>query len=185
MQDDKIYKNLEKSTRELADLLQDIKVNPSRYVNFSIIGGSSRYVQPVKIINMQLNDYIFLFNVIFSIILLRNLRRIISNINLGRNINRNDRPFDRWKNMFRVALGQSKMTRGLLQDSSIIIYVGFVIINIEMIEIVVDGLTGSHRALSYILPLSIYNFLIASFEFLALLVLLACIIFLSEEMVQD
>ncbi len=48
MQDDKIYKNLEKSTRELADLLQDIKVNPSRYVNFSIIGGSSRYVQPEK-----------------------------------------------------------------------------------------------------------------------------------------
>ena len=43
-----IYKNLEKSTRELADLLEDIKVNPSRYVNFSIIGGSSRYVQPVK-----------------------------------------------------------------------------------------------------------------------------------------
>ena len=48
MQDDKIYKNLEKSTRELADLLEDIKVNPSRYVNFSIIGGSSRYNQPVK-----------------------------------------------------------------------------------------------------------------------------------------
>ena len=133
---------------------------------------------------MQLSNYIFLFVLLFSVLFfLRNLRRIISNINLGRNINRNDRPFDRWKNMFRVALGQSKMTRrpiaGFLH---IIIYVGFVIINIEMIEIVVDGLTGSHRALSYILPLSIYNFLIASFEFLALLVLLACIIFYQEEM---
>ena len=88
---------------------------------------------------MQLSNYIFLFVLLFSVLFfLRNLRRIISNINLGRNINRNDRPFDRWKNMFRVALGQSKMTRrpiaGFLH---IIIYVGFVIINIEMIEIVV------------------------------------------------
>ena len=131
---------------------------------------------------MELSNYIFLLVFLFSILLfIRNLRRIISNINLGRNINRYDRPIDRWKNMFRVALGQSKMTRrpiaGILH---IIIYIGFVIINIEMIEIIIDGLTGSHRALSYILPLGLYNFLIASFEILAFLVLLACIIFLTR-----
>ncbi len=129
---------------------------------------------------MGLSNYIFLLVFLFSVLLfIRNLRRIISNIKLGRDINRHDSPLDRWKNMFRVALGQSKMTRrpiaGILH---IIIYIGFVIINIEMIEIIIDGLTGSHRALSYILPLGFYNFLIASFEILALLVLLACVIFL-------
>ena len=131
---------------------------------------------------MELSNYIFLFVFLFSILFfIRNLRRIISNINLGRNINRHDRPIDRWKNMLRVALGQSKMIRrpiaGFLH---IIIYIGFVIINIEMIEIIIDGLTGSHRALSYIIPLNLYNFLIASFEILAFLVLFACIIFLTR-----
>ena len=129
---------------------------------------------------MGLDNIIFI--ILFSLAILmfsRNLNRIIANIKLGRDIDRSDRPLDRWKNMLRVALGQSKMVRrpvaGILH---IIIYLGFVIINIEMIEIVIDGITGSHRALSDILPLGLYNFLIASFETLALLVLLACIIFL-------
>ena len=46
LKDDKIYANFEKSTRELASLLEDIKKNPSRYVNFSIIGGGKPYVAP-------------------------------------------------------------------------------------------------------------------------------------------
>jgi len=46
LKDDKIYVNFEKSTRELAALLEDIKKNPSRYVNFSIIGGGKPYVAP-------------------------------------------------------------------------------------------------------------------------------------------
>ena len=130
--------------------------------------------------NMGLENFIFLIVFICAVsVFIRNLKRIIFNINLGRDVDRSDRPQDRWKNMFRVALGQSKMTRrpiaGILH---IIIYIGFVIINIEMIEIVIDGLTGSHRALSYILPLGLYNFLIASFEILAFLVLVACVIFL-------
>jgi len=105
--------------------------------------------------------------------------QIISNIKLGRDIDRSDRRYDRWKNMFRVALGQSKMTRrpiaGILH---IIIYLGFIIINIEMIEIIVDGISGSHRCLSYIIPISLYNFFIFSFEILACLVLISCLIFL-------
>ena len=125
-------------------------------------------------------------NVIFLVVFLvaitffiRNLNRIIANIKLGRDIDRSDRSIDRWKNMFRVAMGQSKMTRrpvaGILH---IIVYLGFLIINIEVIEIVVDGVFGSHRYLSSILPIGLYNFLIGSFEILAILVLVACVIFL-------
>ena len=122
---------------------------------------------------MSISNIIFL--IIFSVsiaVFVRNFNRIISNIRLGRDIDRFDRPSDRWKNMIRVALGQSKMVRrpvaGVLH---IIIYLGFIIVNIEMIEIIVDGVFGSHRFLSFILPVHLYNFLISSFEILALLVL--------------
>ena len=129
---------------------------------------------------MGISNIIFVLLFSFSIFLfIRNLNRIIENIRLGRDINRSDRPLERWKNMFRVALGQSKMTRrpiaGILH---IIIYVGFVIINIEMIEIIVDGIFGTHRFLSSVIPIGLYNFLIASFEVLAFLVIFACFIFL-------
>ena len=110
---------------------------------------------------MGVTNIIFLLVFLFAVSMFSiNLKRIISNINLGRDVNRSDRPLDRWKNMFRVALGQSKMTRrpiaGILH---IIIYVGFVIVNIEVIEILVDGIFGTHRFLSSILPNSLYDFL--------------------------
>jgi heterodisulfide reductase subunit C len=129
---------------------------------------------------MLISNIIFLVVFLVAITLfIRNLNKIIANIKLGRDINRSDRSTDRWKNMFRVAVGQSKMTRrpvaGILH---IILYLGFVIINIEVIEIIVDGVFGSHRFLSSILPISLYNFLIGSFEILAILVLVACVIFL-------
>jgi heterodisulfide reductase subunit C len=129
---------------------------------------------------MVISNIIFLVVFLVAITLfIRNLNRIIANIKLGRDINRSDRSTDRWKNMFRVAVGQSKMTRrpvaGILH---IILYLGFVIINIEVIEIIVDGVFGTHRFLSSILPISLYNFLIGSFEILAILVLVACLIFL-------
>lgn len=131
---------------------------------------------------MGFSNIIFLLVFLFAVSMFSiNLKRIISNINLGRDINRSDRPLDRWKNMFRVALGQSKMTRrpiaGILH---IIIYVGFVIVNIEVIEILVDGIFGTHRFLFSILPDSLYNFLIASFEILAFLVLIACVFFYTR-----
>ena len=131
---------------------------------------------------MGFSNYIFIILLLSSLyIFSRNLNIIISNIKLGRDVNRSDRPTDRWRNMFRVALGQSKMVRrpvaGILH---IIIYVGFVIINIEVIEIVIDGIFGTHRYLSTILPAFFYNFLIASFEILAFLVLFACLVFWSR-----
>ena len=77
--------------------------------------------------------------------------------------------------MFNIALGQSKMVRrpisGILH---IIVYIGFVIINIELLEIVIDGLFGTHRIFSLG---SIYGFLIGAFEILAVLVLVSVIIF--------
>jgi heterodisulfide reductase subunit C len=129
---------------------------------------------------MGISNIIFLVVFLVAItFFIRNLNRIIANIKLGRDIDRSDRSTDRWKNMFRVAVGQSKMTRrpvaGILH---IILYLGFVIINIEVIEIIVDGVFGSHRYLSSILPIGLYNFLIGSFEILAILVLVACVIFL-------
>jgi heterodisulfide reductase subunit C len=129
---------------------------------------------------MGISNIIFL--IVFAVAIsffIRNLNRIIENIKLGRDINRSDRAADRWKNMLRVAMGQSKMTRrpvaGILH---IIVYLGFIIINIEVIEIVVDGIFGTHRFLASIFPLRLYNFLIGSFEILAILVLVACVIFL-------
>ena len=129
---------------------------------------------------MAISNIIFLVVFLVAVtFFIRNLNRIIANIKLGRDIDRSDRSTDRWKNMFRIAVGQSKMTRrpvaGILH---IILYLGFVIINIEVIEIIVDGVFGSHRFLSSILPIGLYNFLIGSFEILAILVLVACVIFL-------
>lgn len=126
----------------------------------------------------------FLPNILFFIILLvgigffiKNIRSIINNITLGKDIQRNDKPWERLKNMTLLALGQSKMIdkpiSGILH---VIVYIGFVIINIELLEIVVDGLFGTHRVFAYYMG-GFYDFLIASFEILAFLVVIAVIIF--------
>ncbi len=121
---------------------------------------------------------IFIFILVASIFLFtKNVKKIIRNIRLGRDLNRNDRPKERWMMMIRVALGQSKMVvRPVAGVLHIFVYVGFVIINIEVLEIIIDGVFGTHRVLS---PLgSLYNALIGSFEVLAFLVLFGCIVFL-------
>ena len=106
-----------------------------------------------------------------------NIKKVIRNIRLGRELDRSDRPADRWKMMARVALGQSKMViKPVAAILHIFVYVGFVIINIEVVEILIDGLLGTHRVFSFVGPL--YNVLIGSFEVLGLLVLLSCVIFL-------
>ncbi|MCX6182446.1 MAG: (Fe-S)-binding protein [Bacteroidetes bacterium] len=126
----------------------------------------------------------YLPNVLFAVLLIvttvlfaKQASKIRRNILLGRDLDRSDNPKLRWKTMFMVALGQSKMVKrpvaGLLH---IVVYAGFVIINIEVIEILIDGLFSSHRALSFMGPL--YDFLIGSFEILAIMVLAACLIFL-------
>ena len=107
----------------------------------------------------------------------RNVIKVRRNIMLGRDIDRSDRPRDRWMTMARVALGQSKMlVRPVAGFLHILVYVGFVIINIEVLEIVIDGLIGTHRVFAFMG--AFYSFLIGSFEILAFLVLLACVLFM-------
>ena len=106
-----------------------------------------------------------------------NIRKIIRNIGLGRKLDRTDRKAERWMIMARVALGQSKMVvRPVAGILHILVYVGFVIINLEVLEIILDGIFGTHRLFAPYLG-SFYDFLIGAFEFLALGVLVAVIVF--------
>ncbi len=106
----------------------------------------------------------------------RRIRFVRQAINLGRDADFSDQPAERWKVMARVALGQGKMTaRPVAGIMHILIYIGFVTINLEMLEIVLDGLTGSHRMFH---GLPGYDGFIAAFEILAAGVLLACVVFL-------
>ena len=106
----------------------------------------------------------------------RNVIKVRRNIMLGRDIDRSDRSRDRWMTMARVALGQSKMVdRPVAGFLHILVYVGFVIINIEVLEIVIDGLIGTHRVFAFMG--AFYSFLIGSFEILAFLVFVACVLF--------
>ena len=107
----------------------------------------------------------------------KNLKAIIRNINLGKDVDISDNKPERWKKMILVAIGQSKMVvkpvSGLMH---IIVYAGFIIINIEVLEIIIDGIFGTHRI--FAVPLGgFYDFLIGSFEILAFLVLLAITVF--------
>jgi len=132
---------------------------------------------------------LYLPNILFALLLIigigfftKNVKKIIRNINLGKKTDRSDHSAERWKTMFKVALGQSKMvSRPIPAILHIIVYVGFIIINVEVIEILIDGLFGTHRIFAF--AGSLYNFLIGSFEILALLVLISVIIFWSRRMI--
>jgi hypothetical protein len=102
----------------------------------------------------------------------RNVRRIVRNIKLGTSTNRSDQPKNRWLHMARVALGQSKMVRKPLSGAlHVIVYVGFVVINIELLEIILDGFLGTHRIFAPFLG-GVYDVLIFTFEIFAALVLI-------------
>ncbi len=126
----------------------------------------------------------YLPNLLFSVLLIsgvgifiRNIKRIRRNINLGNEIPLEKNSNLRWKKMLLVAFGQSKMLdRPVVGILHLVVYVGFILINIELLEIILDGITGSHRILAPFLG-SFYNFLIAAFEVLALSVLVAVFFF--------
>ena len=135
----------------------------------------------------------YLPNILFALALtagigffVMNIRKISRNIKLGKDVNRTDRKADRWKNMAMIALGQSKMVKrpfsGFLH---VIVYVGFIIINIEVLEIVIDGLLGTHRVFKGIIGDSFYAFLIGTFEILAALVFVAVILFWTRRNVAN
>ena len=106
-----------------------------------------------------------------------NIKKVIRNIQLGKSADRSDQPQKRFMTMLKVALGQTKMFfRPIPAFLHLIVYLGFVIINIEVLEILIDGIFGSHRIFSGVG--FIYDFLIGSFEILALGVWVGCAVFL-------
>ncbi len=128
----------------------------------------------------------YIDNILFFIALVvgfglffKSLKEIYRNIQLGKSINRSDNKPKRWETMARVAMGQSKMTKrrpiaGILH---LFVYVGFVIINIELLEIIIDGIFGTHRFLGGIMGESLYGVFTATLEVLALLVIIAVVLF--------
>ena len=127
----------------------------------------------------------YLDNILFLVLLIagfglffKSLKEIYRNIKLGREINRSDNRSERWKTMATVALGQSKMKkRPVAAFLHMIVYVGFVIINIELIEIIVDGIFGTHRFLASIFGDTLYGIFSATLEILAALVVIAVVAF--------
>src|SRR5687767_2549158 len=108
----------------------------------------------------------------------RKARQIRQNILLGRDVQLNDEPAVRWRNVLLLAFGQKKMFRNpLVAVLHFFVYAGFVIINVEILEIILDGILGQHRLFSPLLG-GLYPVLIGCFEVLAFLVLLGCAIFL-------
>jgi len=109
-----------------------------------------------------------------------NAAHIRSNILLGREEDFSDNKPQRWKNLLLLALGQKKMFKNIpVAVMHFIIYAGFIIINIEVLEILLDGIFGTHR-LFFPFTASFYTFLINFFEILALGVLVVCVIFLAR-----
>lgn len=132
----------------------------------------------------------FIPNIIFLLVLIigigfftKNIQKIIRNIKLGLETPPAENKKERYGNVIRIAFGQSKMVvRPIAGIIHIIVYVGFIIINIELLEIVIDGLFGTHRVFA---GLGIaYDYLIASFEILALLVFVGVIIFWTRRNIQ-
>jgi len=108
----------------------------------------------------------------------KNIGRIRANILLGKDERYDDQPGRRWKNLLLLAFGQKKMFRNpLVALMHFVIYAGFIIINLEVMEIILDGVLGTHRLFAG--PLGIvYGWLINGFELLAIGVLTVCALFL-------
>ncbi|UYQ91061.1 (Fe-S)-binding protein [Chitinophaga horti] len=105
---------------------------------------------------------------------------IRKNILLGRDVELNDRKDERLRNLILLAFGQKKMFRNpLVAVLHFFVYAGFIIINIEILEIILDGILGTHRLFAPLL-VGLYTFLISAFEILAVTVIVGCAIFLAR-----
>lgn len=108
----------------------------------------------------------------------KSIREIRKNILLGRELDLKDHPRERWKKMFLFAFGQKKMFKNFIPAIfHFFIYAGFILINIEILEIILDGVLGEHRLFVPLLGEG-YRYFISFFELLALAVLISCVIFL-------
>ena len=110
--------------------------------------------------------------------LTRRINRIRANIAMGQPSGRNDQQGNRLTTMLLVAFGQGKMFKRFIPAFfHFLIYAGFLIINLEVLEFIIDGLAGTHRIIAPYLG-SVYTFALNFFEFLALAVVIACVVFL-------
>jgi len=122
-----------------------------------------------------------LFVIAFGIanyFMVRSIARIRKNILLGKDIDCSDRPSERWKLMLLTAFGQKKMFKKPIPALlHLFVYLGFLIVNIEMLEITIDGIFSTHRVFAPILG-NFYGFVINVFEFFAFAVIVTCTLFL-------
>ncbi len=115
---------------------------------------------------------------IATYLLAKRIKSIRKNILLGRPIDRHDRKPERWRTMLLVAFGQKKMFKRMIPAVlHLLIYIGFIVINLEVLEFILDGLFGTHRLFAPFLG-DFYTFLINIFEFLAVGVIVSCVMFL-------
>lgn len=126
----------------------------------------------------MISSIIFILVLAAAVVLFyRSARTIRRNILLGRDYDPGTTASERWKTMLRVAFGQSKMgKRPIAALMHLFVYVGFILINIEVLEIIIDGIFGTHRFFSSFLG-QVYFIAINFFEILALLVILGVVVF--------
>src|ERR1700691_1352697 len=148
----------------------------------SVRFGQNAYLRPYNKFSMAVFQQIFFILAAGTAIglFVKKIRLIRRNILLGKDEDYTDQPGRRWKNVALLAFGQKKMFRNpLVAVLHFVIYAGFIIINLEVLEILLDGILGTHR-LFFGLTGPLYLYLINGFEFLALGVLIACLIFLCR-----
>ena len=128
-----------------------------------------------------LQQFLFIATVIAAIaVFVIRVREIRANILLGRDEDYSDRRGERWRNLLLLAFGQKKMFRNpLVAVLHFVIYAGFIIINIEVLEIILDGIFGTHRMFAPLLG-GFYTFVINFFELLAAGVIIVCVAFLAR-----
>lgn len=117
--------------------------------------------------------------------LAKRIGSIKKNINIGKEVDRSDNKGQRWKNTLLIAFGQKKMFKKLIPAFlHLLIYVGFLVINLEVLEFIIDGIAGTHRIFAPVLGAS-YTVAINIFEFLAIAVLVSCVAFLLRRNVLN
>lgn len=149
-------------------------------LNYVFLLKQTTLEQPFIFIKMMIVQQILfvIISIVAFYLFAKKASEIRRNILLGRDEDLTDQSEKRWKNMVLLAFGQKKMFKKPIPAIlHLFVYVGFVLINIEVLEILIDGVLGTHRALE--VPLgSFYHFLIGFFEILAVLTLVAVISFL-------
>jgi heterodisulfide reductase subunit C len=118
-------------------------------------------------------------------ILTKRVKFLRRNILLGKAETRNDHSGDRWKTMGLVAFGQQKMFKRIVPALlHLLIYVGFIVINLEVLEFILDGILGTHRLFAPFLG-GAYTVAMNMFEFLAVAVIFSCVVFLTRRYVTN